>query len=211
METARAEINRENAQHSTGPVTAAGKQRSKFNARRHNLTGQTIMGTAEEMAIYAAKCEALRNDLRPEGAFETSLVQSMADSQFQLERARAIETNLFFELSILHLDSPASNGGDLQHPTYSPARPGGDHQPPIYSPARQGGDSQHPNHSPASNGGDHQPPNHSPARQGGDHQPPTYNPARQGGDSDDDPTLDWARAQARAFLENGKHFDLLGR
>jgi len=264
--TARAEINRENATHSTGAKTEEGKQRSKFNARRHNLTGQTIIGTEEEMAIYSAKCEALRADLRPEGELERSLVQSLADSQFQLDRARAIETNLFFELSIQHLppapyspapDSPTRQGGDTQHPTYNPARQGGDtqhpthnparqggdtqhptHNParqrgdtqhPTHNPARQGGDTQHPTHNPARQGGDTQHPTHNPARQGGDTQHPTHNPARQGGDSQhpthsparqggdsqypdhNDPALDWARAQAIAFLENGKHFDLIGR
>ena len=187
--TARAEINRENASHSTGAKTEEGKQRSKWNARRHNLTGQTIIGTEEEMAIYASKCETLRADLRPEGAFETSLVQSLADSQFQLDRARAIETNMFFELSIQHLPvhSPASDYEDPQHPSH-----------PDYSPARQGGDSQHPTYSPA--------------RQGGDTTYPSPSPARNAEDPDaTDPVLDWARAQAKAFIENGKHFDLIGR
>jgi hypothetical protein len=36
--TARAAISRANSQHSTGPPTAAGKQRSSLNALRHGLT-----------------------------------------------------------------------------------------------------------------------------------------------------------------------------
>jgi len=113
-------------------------------------------------------------DLRPEGALEQNLVQSLADSQFQLDRARAIETNMFFELSTQH----------LQHSNHNPAREGGDLQHSNHNPAREGGDLQHPNH----------------------------NPAREDADPDDnDPTLDWARAQAKTFLENGKHFDLIGR
>jgi len=39
----RAEINRANAQHSIGPKTPEGKQRSSLNALRHGLTGQIIV------------------------------------------------------------------------------------------------------------------------------------------------------------------------
>lgn len=35
----RAEINRANAQHSTGPKTEAGKKQSSLNALRQGLTG----------------------------------------------------------------------------------------------------------------------------------------------------------------------------
>jgi hypothetical protein len=38
----RTEINRANSQHSTGPKTQAGKQRSSLNALRHGLTGQLV-------------------------------------------------------------------------------------------------------------------------------------------------------------------------
>jgi len=41
--TNRAAVNKANAQHSTGPRTEAGKQRSKLNAFRHGLTGQTVV------------------------------------------------------------------------------------------------------------------------------------------------------------------------
>jgi hypothetical protein len=37
----RAAINRANSQHSTGPRTESGKQRSSLNALRHGLTAQS--------------------------------------------------------------------------------------------------------------------------------------------------------------------------
>lgn len=43
----RAEINRTNAQNSTGPKTEAGKQRSSLNALRHGLTGQIVVMPAK--------------------------------------------------------------------------------------------------------------------------------------------------------------------
>ena len=202
--------NRENAQLSTGPKTEAGKDRSRFNARRHNLTGQTLIGTEEEMAAHADSSARLRADLKPEGHFELTLVQSIADAQFQLDRARAIESNLFFELTTNHL--PTAN------PSHNPAR----YSPARYSPARQGGDPDQASHNPARQGGDTNCP-HNPARQGGD---TTSAPNRDGNGADanfppeprqfftpqgGDTAIDWARAQARAFLENGKQFDLLSR
>ena len=48
-----ASINRENAQHSTGPKTEAGKQKSSLNALRHGLTGQTVVMPAEDLAAQA--------------------------------------------------------------------------------------------------------------------------------------------------------------
>jgi len=88
---------------STGPRTEQGKAISRYNARRHGLTGQTIIMTAEELAIYTKLCENLQSDLEPEGEFEIRTVQSIADAQWQLDRAHAIENNLFFELTTRQL------------------------------------------------------------------------------------------------------------
>jgi hypothetical protein len=48
----RAAVNKANAQHSTGPRTAAGKQRSSLNALRHGLTGHTIVLPTEDHSAY---------------------------------------------------------------------------------------------------------------------------------------------------------------
>src|ERR1700693_1905973 len=48
----RAEINRSNAQHSTGPRTDAGKQRSSQNALRHGLTARSAVIPSEDPADY---------------------------------------------------------------------------------------------------------------------------------------------------------------
>jgi hypothetical protein len=44
----RTQINQANAQHSTGPKTKTGKQRSSLNALRHGLTGQIIVLPVED-------------------------------------------------------------------------------------------------------------------------------------------------------------------
>jgi hypothetical protein len=48
----RTEINRANAQHSTGPKTESGKQKSSLNALRHGLTSQIVVMPTEDLAAY---------------------------------------------------------------------------------------------------------------------------------------------------------------
>jgi hypothetical protein len=90
----RASINRENAQHSTGPRTESGKQRSSLNALRHGLTSQIIVLPSEDLAAYQSFTKRFFDDLQPKGVLEEQLVQTLADSSWRLNRARAIETNL---------------------------------------------------------------------------------------------------------------------
>ena len=91
----RAAINRANAQKSTGPRTAAGKQRSALNALRHGLTGHTIVLPFEDQSAYQRHSQSFLDEYRPKGATETQLVQSLLDSAWQLNRSAAVETNLF--------------------------------------------------------------------------------------------------------------------
>ena len=91
----RAAVNKANAQKSTGPRTVAGKQRSKLNALRHGLTGQTIVLPTEDHSAYQRHSQSFLDEYRPQGATETQLVQSLLDTSWQLNRAAAVETNLF--------------------------------------------------------------------------------------------------------------------
>jgi hypothetical protein len=91
----RATVNKANAQKSTGPRTEAGKQRSSLNALRHGLTGQTVVLPTEDHSAYQRHSQAFLDEYRPKGATETQLVQSLLDSSWQLNRASAVETNLF--------------------------------------------------------------------------------------------------------------------
>jgi hypothetical protein len=87
-------VNQANAQHSTGPRTAAGKQRSSLNALRHGLTGHVIVLPAEDHTAYDAHTQRFHTDLQPKGALETQLVQCLADTSWRLNRVAALETNL---------------------------------------------------------------------------------------------------------------------
>ena len=99
----RAAVNKANAQKSTGPRTEAGKQRSKLNALRHGLTGQTVVLPSEDQSAYQRHSQAFLDEYQPQGATETQLVQSLLDSSWQLNRAAAVETNLF-SLGITEMD-----------------------------------------------------------------------------------------------------------
>jgi hypothetical protein len=92
---ARAEINRNNANHSTGPVTPDGKRRTSLNALRHGLTGQTVVLPEDDLAAYQKHCADFHAELKPQGLIETKAVQTIADTYWRLDRIRAMENNLF--------------------------------------------------------------------------------------------------------------------
>src|SRR5713101_8287577 len=91
---ARSARNRANAQHSTGPKTEAGKQRSSLNALRHGLTGHTIVLPTEDLAAYERFTKRFFDDLKPIGILEEQLVQNLADTSWRLNRIPALENNL---------------------------------------------------------------------------------------------------------------------
>jgi hypothetical protein len=84
-----------NAQKSTGPTTEKGKHRTRLNAFRHGLTGQICVVTPEEQAAFDKHCNAIREALKPVGALETDIAQSIAEDRWRLNRARALESGIF--------------------------------------------------------------------------------------------------------------------
>jgi hypothetical protein len=87
--------NRANAQKSTGPATAAGKQRSRLNATRHGLTGQTVVMPHEDMEAFNNMTAAIVASLQAVGALECQLAQSYAGFQWRINRAAALEETMF--------------------------------------------------------------------------------------------------------------------
>jgi hypothetical protein len=71
----RALVNKANAQHSTGPRTEAGKQRTKLNALRHGLTGQTVVLPTEDQSAYQRQSQSFLDEYQPKGATEIQLAQ----------------------------------------------------------------------------------------------------------------------------------------
>ena len=91
----RAEINRANAQHSTGPKSVVGKGNSSHNSFKHGLYSKQLVTSVEE----AAELDALRADLRAEhqpiNQTEEILVNEMAEQFWRIRRARRMEALLF--------------------------------------------------------------------------------------------------------------------
>jgi hypothetical protein len=90
----RAEINRQNAQKSTGPRTQAGKARSSRNSTRHALLAKaaTLMAQPnQELETILARFNA---DLRPSSIHEEVLVQQMAVAAWRLRQSARIEVGL---------------------------------------------------------------------------------------------------------------------
>ena len=89
------EINRLNASKSTGPRSVPGKQRSRLNAVKHNLSGQHLILQESEVEAYNRMSASMLNDLNPKTEPERQIAQKIIDINFRLNRLTAIENNLF--------------------------------------------------------------------------------------------------------------------
>ncbi len=89
------DANRRNAQKSTGARTAEGKANSSRNNLRHGLTGHISLLPTEDREAHDAFCNELIDSFTPETPMESQLAQSIAEDSWRLNRARAIENNMF--------------------------------------------------------------------------------------------------------------------
>jgi hypothetical protein len=87
--------NRRNAERSTGARTPAGKARSSLNNLRHGLTGHISVLPTEDREAHDRFCSELIDSLQPETPMEQQLAHSVAEDNWRLNRARAIENNMF--------------------------------------------------------------------------------------------------------------------
>jgi hypothetical protein len=92
---ARTEINKANAQFSTGPNTAAGKAASALNAVKTGLTGRTVLLPSEDAAAYEQHVARYAAEFQPSGLRETELVQSLADTSWRLQRIPGLEAAIY--------------------------------------------------------------------------------------------------------------------
>ncbi len=76
---------------STGPRTPEGKQRTRLNALRHGLTGQTVLLPTEDAQAYQSFCDQFTVHYQPAGPVERQLVQTIADTSWRLNRISAME------------------------------------------------------------------------------------------------------------------------
>jgi hypothetical protein len=86
--------NRANAALSTGPRTAAGKQRSSMNALTHGLTSRSPVLATEDPAAYQLHCRQFFDEYQPATPTETHLTQEIADTAWRLNRIPSLEAAL---------------------------------------------------------------------------------------------------------------------
>ena len=87
----RAEINRRNAQRSTGPTSQAGKERSRFNALKHGCRARLPILPGEDPDAYQDRLDAWIDKFQPRDAVEAYLVERAVHASWQLDRADRAE------------------------------------------------------------------------------------------------------------------------
>jgi hypothetical protein len=87
----RAEINRANAQHSTGPKTTEGKAASSENSFKHGLYSSQLVIPGEDPAALDALKTDLRAEHQPANTTEELLVNEIAEHYWRIRRYRRME------------------------------------------------------------------------------------------------------------------------
>jgi hypothetical protein len=86
--------NRRNAEHSTGPKTADGKQIASMNSLKHGLLARSPLLPTEDAAEFNNLLEDLRQDLKPEGVLQSFCVERLAYLIQKSQRANNFEVGI---------------------------------------------------------------------------------------------------------------------
>jgi hypothetical protein len=91
----QAAANRCNAKKSTGPKTAAGRSRSKWNALKHGLTAKEVTLYDESDEDYAEYSRGMMEWLEAVGSVEELLAKFVVIEGWRRQRSNRIEPELF--------------------------------------------------------------------------------------------------------------------
>ena len=90
--------NRQNATHSTGPVTDPGKAASSQNSFRHGLTASAmVMLAGEQIQDFLALANGVRAEQKPTTVMEDALVTKMIEGLWLSARAVKLQQTLLLE------------------------------------------------------------------------------------------------------------------
>ena len=89
------EANRRNAQRSTGPRTAEGKNIVALNAMKHGLLSRESLVKDESEAELVEFGKRMRAQLGPEGELELLLADRIISSAWRLRRVIVVEVAMF--------------------------------------------------------------------------------------------------------------------
>jgi hypothetical protein len=109
---ARATINRENAQSSTGPKTAEGKERSRLNSLGHGMTSKTIVLPHESQEEFDALHQGMIEAHSPANDHEIVLVKQIAEAYWRMQRCYGVE-RAFLESRTAEAEDPEAAMANL--------------------------------------------------------------------------------------------------
>jgi hypothetical protein len=89
------EANRQNAQHSSGPKTPAGKAAIRFNALTYGLRTCATILERENAADYSQLWDELEADWQPQTRTERCYLETMVTSQWLLRRVAESEQQIY--------------------------------------------------------------------------------------------------------------------
>ncbi len=107
---AQQQANKQNAQHSTGPRTAEGKQRSSQNALKHGLCALDPLIPGEDPDAFQQHFCEIELDLQPASAIESHLVEQIADVSWRLKRLSRIEAAVITAFYDATAEQPLNQG-----------------------------------------------------------------------------------------------------
>lgn len=108
MSRAKLNANRQNAKRSTGPRTVGGKSASARNALKHGLAAvRHPVLPDEDAAEFDALLRGLLLNLAPQGLLEELLVRRIAEAQWRIRRAEALE------VGVLNIEGAAEDGSAM--------------------------------------------------------------------------------------------------
>ena len=109
---AQRKANKQNAQHSTGPRTEQGKQRSSQNALKHGFRAKDPLIPGEDPDHYYRHSAELESELQPAGPLEENLVDQIVDITWRLKRFARIEAAVINELYASAAEHPRNHDKD---------------------------------------------------------------------------------------------------
>jgi hypothetical protein len=95
---AQIQANRSNAQKSTGPRTAEGKERASQNAVKHGLLAKEAVIQGEDPAEFEMYREGMLRTLAPVGPVEEMLAERVVGLSWRLRRAERLQNIAFAAL-----------------------------------------------------------------------------------------------------------------
>ncbi|MEN6425926.1 MAG: hypothetical protein ABFE13_11220 [Phycisphaerales bacterium] len=95
---AQIQANRLNAQKSTGPRTAEGKERASQNALKHGLLAREAVIQGEDPAEFELHREGMLQELAPAGVVEGMLAERIVGLSWRLRRAERLQNAAFAAL-----------------------------------------------------------------------------------------------------------------